>query len=152
MESLARRIMRRISKKTNQQETAPSDLDQRRMEAIDKALEKWVKAKGYRRPHRTVNETAGELGTDGVQLYHYFQERMHVDFRTWRTLLRLEEAKRLLVEEPETTAAEIARRVGFSNRSNFSHQFLAHTGSTPAQWREKARMSHDVQAHKSDYV
>ena len=150
MESLARRLVRRISKKKVGKETTPSDLDRRRIEALEKALDRWVKAKGYHRPHRTVNETAGELGTDGVQLHHYFQERMHVDFRTWRTRLRLEEAKRLLLEEPETTAAEIARRVGFSNRSNFSHQFLASTGLTPAQWRKEARTSPDVQA-PNDY-
>ncbi len=150
MESLARRLLRRISKKTEWKGTAPSDLERRRTEALEKALDKWVEEKGYRRSHRTVNETAGELGTDGVQLHQYFQERMHVDFRTWRTRLRLQEAKQLLLEEPETTAAEIARRVGFSNRSNFSRQFLADTGLTPAQWRKEAWTSRDVQV-PNDY-
>ena len=107
----------------------------RNMDGLEKALEKWVAEKGYRTPHRTVNETAGELGTDGVRLHHYFRDRLHVDFRTWRTRLRLEDACRLLLEEPQTRAAEIGLRVGFSNRSNFARQFREHYGCTPAEWR-----------------
>lgn len=148
MESLVWRLVRRISRKGKH--TNPPVRPLRNTEGLEAALERWVAEKGYRKPHRTVNETAGELGTDGVRLHHYFNERMHVDFRTWRTRLRLEDAKRLLVEEPGTTAAEIARRVGFSNRSNFSRQFLASTGLTPAQWRKEARMSPDIQA-PNDY-
>jgi AraC-like DNA-binding protein len=56
---------------------------------------------------------------------------------------------RLLREEPDTPAVDIAARVGFSDRSNFSRQFLAYTGLTPAQWRKKAGISHDIPARKT---
>ena len=137
MESLVWRLTRHISRKE-------------KTVGLEEALENWVAGKGYRKPHRTVNETAGELGTDGVRLHHYFMDRMHVDFRTWRTRLRLEDAKRLLMEEPEAYASDIGLRVGFSNRSNFARQFRAHFGCTPAEWRKKARMSPDIQA-SNDY-
>ena len=77
---------------------------------------------------------------------------MGLDFRTWRTRLRLEDAKRMLLEHPEMEPADIARRVGFSNRSNFARQFLAYTGRTPVAWREEARMSRDSRAPENDYV
>ncbi|MBQ3767027.1 MAG: AraC family transcriptional regulator [Bacteroidales bacterium] len=137
MESLVWRFVRRFSRK----ETAglPSELPLRDTEKLEKALEKWVSEKGYRRPHRTVNETARELGTDGVTLHHYFLERKQVDFRTWRTRLRLEEACRLLLEEPGTCASDIGLRVGFSNRSNFARQFRDRMGCTPGEWRSNCR-------------
>ena len=115
-------------------------------------MDAWQKEKGWRVPVRTVGEAAELLGTDTGTLYAYFRDRMGMDFRTWRNRLRLEDAKRLLLEHPEMEAAEVGRRTGFSNRSNFARQFLAYTGRTPARWREEARMSRDSRAPENDYV
>ena len=60
--------------------------------------------------------------------------------------------RRMMLEDPGASTAEIARRTGFSDRSNFSRAFLSYTGLTPAKWREKARTSHDVPAPENDYV
>ena len=122
------------------------------MDRLEEKLAEWTENKQWRVPLRTLGDVAQQLDTDTVVLYHFFDERMGVDFRTWRTRLRLEDAMQLLVEEPELAASDIAARVGFSNRSNFSRQFLAYTGLTPAQWRKKARMSPDIQAPENDYV
>jgi len=143
MENLVRRLGRILNKKKVKQ-FAPSEPEEClsvRMDRLENALSAWVAQGGWRLPRRTLSEAAADLGTDTVTLHHYFQERTGLDFRTWRTRLRLEEAARLLVEEPETKVLDIAERVGFSNRSNFSRQFHAHTGLTPAAWREKARAS-----------
>ena len=109
------------------------------MERLESSLSRWLKDKGWRTPVRTVGEAAEQLGTDSKTLYYYFERRVGMDFRTWRTRLRLEDAMRLLREEPDTPALDIAERVGFSNRSNFSRQFLAYTGFTPGQWRATDR-------------
>ncbi|MBQ3439373.1 MAG: AraC family transcriptional regulator [Bacteroidales bacterium] len=148
MENLVRRLGRILNKKKVKQ-FAPSEPEEClsvRMDRLENALSAWVAQGGWRLPRRTLSEAAADLGTDTVTLHHYFQERTGLDFRTWRTRLRLEEAARLLVEEPETKVLDIAERVGFSNRSNFSRQFLAYTGMTPARWREKARTSLDGRA------
>jgi AraC-like DNA-binding protein len=89
------------------------------------------------------------LGTDTGTPYAYFRERIGLDFRTWRTRLRLEDAKRMLAENPFLPPADAARLCGFSNRSNFSRQFLAYTGQTPAEWQKKAGMSHDIPVGES---
>jgi AraC-like DNA-binding protein len=152
MESLVRRLGRLFtSEKDLLIEKPLSEKTRRRMEQLDQAVTVWKTEKGWREPSRTTWEVADRLGTDSVTLYYYFKEKVGVDFRTWRTRLRLEDAMQLLLDEPETTAADIALRVGFSNRSNFSRQFLAYTGLTPGRWREKARMSPDIQAPKNDY-
>ena len=134
MENLVRRLGRILSLKKKTDEWTS-----RRMDRLEKALESWMKNKGWRKPVRTVGEVAESLGTDTGTLHRFFKERVGMDFRTWRTRLRLEDAKQMLLERPDLQASEIARRVGFSDRSNFSRQFLAHTGLTPGQWRERER-------------
>ena len=154
METLVGRLRRIFSpaKKDNmtmaRPECRPSSW---RMERLEKALESWQARKGWREPVRTLGEAAELLGTDTGTLYAYFRERIGLDFRTWRTRLRLEDAKRMLAENPLLPPADAARLCGFSNRSNFSRQFLAYTGQTPAEWQKKAGISHDSPAEK-DFV
>ena len=139
MENLVRRLGRLFSHQSVQVERRLPEQTLRRMERLESSLSRWLKDKGWRTPVRTVGEAAERLGTDSKTLYYYFERRVGMDFRTWRTRLRLEDAMRLLREEPDTPALDIAERVGFSNRSNFSRQFLAYTGFTPGQWRATDR-------------
>ena len=160
MENLVRRLGRIFSRQSKQVERGLPDRTLQRMDRLEKSLARGVDGKGWRVPVRTVGEAAERLGTDSETLYYYFRQRVGLDFRTWRTRLRLEDAMRLLREEPDTPAVDIAARVGFSNRSNFSRQFLAYTGLTPLQWRAstgsanngKAGVSHDIPAPETDYA
>ena len=152
MENLVRRLGRILSQSSKHMEPEIPERTLRRMERLEKNLAAWLLDKGWREPVRTVGEAAERLGTNSETLNGYFERRVGLDFRTWRTRLRLEDAKRMLKEHPERQAAETARLVGFSNRSNFARQFLAYTGCTPAQWIEKARISHDSRTPENDDV
>jgi len=152
METLVRRLGRIFSLTKNTGRKNPPQRNVRRMDALERTLAVWLDDKGWRVPVRTVGEAAERLDTDTATLHAYFRDRIGLDFRTWRTRLRLEDAKRMLLEHPSMEAAEAGRRAGFSNRSNFARQFLAYTGCTPAAWREKARMSRDSRAPENDYV
>ena len=100
-------------------------------------VQHWVKGKGYRLPHRTLQEAAECIGTDSVMLHRYCINSLGMDFRAWRTSLRIEDAKKLLSEEPSLSAARIARIVGINDRSNFFRQFTEITGESPDEWRKK---------------
>ena len=100
-------------------------------------VQQWVKAKGYRLSHRTLQEAAENIGTDSVRLHRYCINSLGMDFRAWRTSLRVEDAKKMLIEEPELPSSQIARMVGVKDRSNFFRQFMEITGSSPDQWRQK---------------
>ena len=152
METLVRRLGRILSLTKQAYRNSPPQRMSRRMDRLERTLSAWLADKGWRVPVRTVGEAAERLDTDTGTLHAYFRDRVGVDFRTWRTRLRLEDAKRMLLENPAMDAAEVARRTGFSNRSNFARQFLAYTGRTPAAWREEARMSRDSRAPENDYV
>ena len=100
-------------------------------------VQQWVRAKGYRLPHRTLQEAADNIGTSSVKLHRYCINSLGMDFRAWRTSLRIEDAKRLLIEEPEMSSSQIARMVGVQDRSNFFRQFTEITGLSPDKWRQK---------------
>lgn len=152
METLVRRLGRIFSLKTKTEQPSPSPRTLRRMDSLERTLSVWLENKGWRIPVRTAVEAAERLNTDTGTLHRYFRQRYGMDFRTWRTRLRLEDAKRMLAENPAMQAAEAARRVGFSNRSNFARQFRDYTGFTPVQWRKRSGISHDIPDPENDYV
>ena len=108
---------------------------------LDKQVQDWVDGKGYRLPDKTISDTAKRLGTDGATLHRYFKQQRGIDFRSFRTKLRIEDAKAMLLAEPDTPAAVIGRRVGYSDRSNFTTHFKNLTGLTPDTWRKKNSLS-----------
>ena len=104
---------------------------------IRRALRTYVRRKQFL-VHSTVSGTlARELDVDSTELHEYLMRKYGCDAAAWRTGLRVEQAKKLLLEEPRAFLREVAARCGFSDRSNFSRQFLYHTGLTPAEWRER---------------
>ncbi len=103
---------------------------------IERSLQKWVKEKRFREYDKTREQIACELNTTKEMLHLYFTTKVGVDFKTWRTGLRIEEAKRLLLENPEMSTNIIAELSGFSDRSNFHRQFTKIVGCSPKQWRE----------------
>lgn len=103
---------------------------------IEKALEIWVQERRYREYDKTREEIAEELHTNKEFLHLYFTMRKRVDFRTWRTELRIEDAKRLLLEDKKTSINIIGEIAGFSDRANFYRQFVKIVGCSPKKWRE----------------
>ena len=155
METLVGRLRRMLSQTKKEDRTVVRQAHQPsawRMERLERSLDAWQARKGWREPVRTVGEAAERLGTDTGTLHAYFRDRIGMDFRTWRTRLRLEDAKQLLADNPFLPPADAALLCGFSNRSNFSRQFLAYTGMTPAQWQKRAEVSRDSPARENDYV
>ena len=103
---------------------------------LGKALDKWVKEKRFREYDKSREETARELGTTKEVLQMYFTDRMGVDFRSWRTELRIKEAKDMLLKHKDYSINFIAEAVGFSDRSNFHRQFSKSVGCSPKEWRD----------------
>ena len=103
---------------------------------IEKALEVWVQEKRYREYDKTREEIADELHTSKEFLHLYFVTRKRVDFRTWRTELRIEDAKKMLLEDKNTSTNIIGELSGFSDRANFYRQFVKIVGCSPKEWRD----------------
>ena len=71
---------------------------------LELAIEKWIEQKKFSEYDKSREEVAKELGTTREHLHMYFTTVKKVDFKTWRTELRINEAKRLLLENKELSA------------------------------------------------
>ena len=139
-QEIMERIERRKRMKKGAKEAQPLDslVTEQELNRIAHALDKWVKEKRYREYDKTREQIAKELNTSKEMLHLFFVTRMSIDFKTWRNRLRIEEAKRLLIENPEMSTNIVAELSGFSDRSNFHRQFTKIVGCSPKQWRESA--------------
>ncbi len=111
---------------------------------LERSLELWVQEKRYCEYDRSREEIARELNTSKEILHNYFVTRKNVDFKAWRTQLRIEEAKRLLLENKDASTNIIAEAAGFSDRSNFHRQFVKVVGCSPKEWRDSGGKSESL--------
>lgn len=103
---------------------------------LKQSLDKWVEQKRYREYDKSREDIAKELNTSKEFLQMYFTDRLGVDFRSWRTELRINDAKALLIEKKDCSINIIGETVGFSDRSNFHRQFTRLVGCSPKEWRD----------------
>ena len=111
-------------------------INEAEIKKFERELDKWVKQKKFSEYDKSREEVAKELGTTKEFLHMYFTVHKGMDFKTWRTELRVEESKRLLLENKELSTNVIGEVAGFSDRSNFHRQFVRLVGCTPKQWRD----------------
>ena len=114
-------------------EETPTEME---FKKIERAVEQWVKQKKYVEYDKSRDDIAKEMNTTREMLHLYFTTRKGVDFKTWRTNLRIEEAKRLLLQNKEMSTNLAGEMAGFSDRSNFHRQFVKIVGCSPKQWRD----------------
>lgn len=125
-------------KRKNRKEGDPAatTINEVEFKKLERSLEKWVEEKRYTEYDKSREDIARELNTSKEVLHHYFVSRVGMDFKTWRTVLRIDEAKRLLLENKDASTNIIAEVSGFSDRSNFHRQFVRIVGCSPKQWRD----------------
>ncbi|MBQ9462850.1 MAG: AraC family transcriptional regulator [Bacteroidales bacterium] len=97
-------------------------------------LDEWIMSKGWL-DDLSMGEVAEILGVRQEQLSIFFHTQFGKSFLQWRRELRIEEAKRLLLEDKTMPTALVGETVGINDKSNFRRQFKAITGYTPAEWR-----------------
>ncbi|MDR2423098.1 MAG: helix-turn-helix domain-containing protein [Prevotellaceae bacterium] len=81
---------------------------------------------------------AKQLHTNRQYLSSYINTSRKQTFRNWIGELRINEAKNLMLQNPNMTITEIAARTSISEMSNFTRQFSKQTGLSPRVWRKQA--------------
>jgi len=103
---------------------------------LEHSLNRWVAEKRFRDYDKSREEIVSELNTTREMLQLYFATVKGMDFKTWRTHLRVNEAKKLLLENKGVSTNIIGEVSGFSDRSNFHRQFVKIVGCSPKEWRD----------------
>lgn len=134
-------LIQKISENKKRKEKKDNDsaqvvISESEIRELEAALKQWVDKKSFREYDKSREDIARELNTTKEILHHYFISIKKVDFKTWRTELRIEEAKRLLLKDKNVSTNIIAEASGFSDRSNFHRQFVKIVGCSPKQWRD----------------
>lgn len=103
------------------------------------SLSEWIAKKGYCNPECSLRSLSNDFGVAEDHLICYFQENYKGGFRRFRTDLRIELAKKLLLSMPDAPFSRIAVLVGILDKTNFRRQFKENVGMTPDMWRRLHR-------------
>jgi AraC-like DNA-binding protein len=82
----------------------------------------------------TISDVCAALGRTKSAVCPAFKKKYGITVIDYITILRVEEAKKMLLET-DMTVSEISDGVGFSDTSYFSKVFLKSAGISPSQYR-----------------
>ena len=103
--------------------------------AFRATLEAWIeKEKPYLNPDFQLSDLRQVLPLNRTYLSQFINTEYGCSFYQWVNDLRVEEAKRLMREQPELKIQDLADRCGFSSRQVFARVFARETGFTPSEW------------------
>lgn len=105
-------------------------------------LTEWmVQAKPYLNPDLRLMDLREVLPMNRTYLSQFIHDEFDCSFFQFVNRYRIEEAKRLLREEPSLTIEEVALRSGFSSRISFTRVFTNETGLSPREWSAQCNIS-----------
>ena len=104
---------------------------------VETAFSQWVETKAYHSQGLTHTKVAKALQVSDTELYLYCDWVLNENITTKIIDLRVEEAKKIILEEPSLEIIDVANRVGYSSSSSLSDQFKRRTGLTPSDWKKK---------------
>ena len=100
-------------------------------------LEQWMETeKPYLDPNFKLIDLMRALPMNRTYLSEFINTTYGCTFYQFVTRYRIEEAKRIMRENPELKMADVAVRSGFSSQSAFSRTFTRETGQTPREWHK----------------
>lgn len=85
----------------------------------------------------TLSSLSEKLSISPQQLSEILNAKMNKSFYEYVNEFRLNEAKRLLVEQPDDKISYIAQKAGFNSISSFYNAFHKATGESPGSYRKK---------------
>jgi len=110
-------------------------LSPERIAAIESAIARWMDMKGFRDSDTSLASMARFINIPQTQLSQYVSVCQGSTFRVWLSKIRMEEAKRLILEYPNYSNEVIALECGFTSRTYLQHLFKQETGFSPREWR-----------------
>ena len=87
----------------------------------------------------SLNMVAGEIGANASYLSSIFKKEKGCSLSRYLTQVRLEQAKKYLIEYPDKTLIDISESVGYSDVYYFSKNFKKYYGISPSKYMEERK-------------
>ena len=94
----------------------------------------------YSQEDISLKHLAEVLSITPHQLSQLLNELLNTNFNSYVNQYRINEAKHILINEPERSVLSIAYAVGFNSKSSFYEAFSRFTGKTPHTFRKELLM------------
>ena len=107
---------------------------------MEPIVTKWVNQKKFVQSEITIKDVAVEMGTNHNYLSKYLNNSLEMTFTVWLNTLRIEESKKILLENRTLSIEEVGKEVGIPQIYNFSRWFKIVTDTTPYQFRKNGRI------------
>ena len=117
---------------------------------FDQLEQLMLKDKPYLSPTLSRDDVVTALFTNKNKLIEAIKAARGMTFTDYVNSLRLEEATRLLAEQPALTIEQVAARTGFGSPATFYRQFKATYGMSPNDYRQYVKHLNDEQADGED--
>lgn len=115
--------------------SSKEDIQQQSNEVYRQALEEWMeKERPYRNPDFKLVDLQAVLPMNRTYLSQFIHSEFGCSFYLFVNRYRIEEAKRLMADNPDMKMAEISANCGFSSPSVFSRTFTSIAGQSPSEW------------------
>ena len=104
---------------------------------MESVINRFIESGYYLKQGITIQDVAQEMHISRQTLREYLQKTKGQSFNNWLIDLRIEEAKKLLLEHLDWSNETVAQACGFNNRTYFQTQFFDRVGTTPAKWSKR---------------
>ena len=91
----------------------------------------------YRQFELKLDEVAAMLLITPHQLSEFINEHLGMNFSSYVNNYRVDEARQILLAEPDQSALSVGMEVGFGSKPSFNTIFKQKTGMTPSEYRKK---------------
>ena len=102
--------------------------------------EKIIGQRYYAEKGVTMEQMAHNLGVSRTALSNNLNREEEMNFNSFVNRLRIEEAQRIMRQDPNKTLHDVAECVGYTEPSNFCREFKRWSGKTPCEWKKAERI------------
>jgi AraC-like DNA-binding protein len=92
--------------------------------------------KMYTDPDISLRSLAKKLSISYHVLSQFLNSNIGMEFRNFINEYRVEEAKRIIASDPESSIISVCFNVGFRSKSAFNNAFKKHTGISPTEYKK----------------
>ena len=111
-------------------------ISEERRSFIQNSLDQWCMDLGYKDCNVNMLTLSRTLCISKNELSLFFDQYLHSNFRIWLSEIRLNAAKKMMLENPDYSNDIISAECGFSCRTHLYRIFKTKEGCSPTEWRD----------------